>query len=474
MNEDVIYSFLVSSNPYVELFKQSMPLVIAAVLLYLHYQRRISALETILYAFSMEAYTMLSVGPTFTATFFVGIVFMLEQGHRLVTGRLEIQRRYLLLLLLPALSNVVIFLLVQLYKDPFYYPPGKQGAFYLRPFYFYVKTYLPLFAIGAKLVQEREVLSFEVFTRTMKKIARYSFVIVALQVISIYVVRNVSLGEVLGLQHRYLIEQSGSFLKLRVQALFGEPKVYSAFISLCVPLFMRDREYRLAALCVLMGILTVSQTFWINMLSALFTYLVFGHLHSARSKILSTMGLVIGVFMVVAACKEYFIKLYAQNQQSGIYQLVLKRSVYRYDTQFWQKDNVFLGMPLQRDMELPVVDFFRDEPYLLLSGYGAGNSTFIPARYFFGQLNYEYRLNGVGGHNLNMRWFYILAEFGIFSLICFFVVLTRTYPGISLFESSYFAFVWVCFFFSQIDLFLIITALVCAYKNTDTYGTVPG
>jgi hypothetical protein len=477
MNEDVIYSVLTSSNPYVEFFKQSMPLLIALVLLYLHYQRRINALETVLYAFATEAYTMLSVGPTFTATFFVSIAFMFDQAHRLFTNRLEIQRKYLLLLLIPALSNVVIFLLIQIYKDPFYYPPGKQSAFYIRPIYFYFKTYLPLFAIAGKIVQEREELSFEGFAQTMKKIARFSFAIATLQIIAIYVFHSEQLGEVLGLQHRYLLEQSVSTFSLRVQALFAEPKVFSAFLALCIPLFMRDREYRWAALALLMGLLTVSQTFWIDLLCAVGIWFIFGRLQTARLKILSTMGLLIGMFMLVAASKEYFIKLYAKNQQNSMYQLVFKRSVYRYDNEIWQKDNIFLGMPLQRDMELPVVDFFRDEPYLLFSGYGAGNSTFIPAKYFLGQMNYEYRLNGVGGHNLNMRWFYIVAEFGIFSLFCFFVILTQTHVDIKRFESSYLAFVWVCFFFSQIDLFLIIVAMVCAYKpepNTEQHGVVFG
>ncbi|PWV48817.1 hypothetical protein [Chitinophaga sp. S165] len=460
---DTIYDILVSSNIYVEVFKETMPLVIAGALLHLHYKNRITALEAILYAFATEAYTMLRVGPTFTATFFVSIAFMFEQLHLLIKGQIYVHRKYLLLLILPALSSFAIFLIVQLYKDPFYYPPGKQTAFYLRPVYFYVKTYLPLFAIGAKILQDKEQITFDFFSGVMKKIAKFSFVIAILQIFCQIILRNETLGEILGLQRRYMIEASTFVFSVRVQALFGEPKVFSAFLSLCIPLFMRDKEYRMAALAIVMGILTVSQTFWINMLSATLVFMLVSGIASTRLKIASTLGIIIGLFLIIAESKEYFIKLYAKNQNSTMYQLVFKRSVYRYDNEIWQKNNVILGMPLQRDMELPVVDFFKDQPYLLLSGYGAGNSTFIPAQYFFGQMNYENRLNGIGGHNLNMRWFYILAEFGIFSLFIFFFILTQTKPGILPFESSYFAFIWVCFFFSQIDLFLIITALLCAY-----------
>jgi hypothetical protein len=464
---DSIFDTLVSSNVYVETFKESMPLIVAGMLLHLHYNNRITALEAILYAYATEAYTMLKIGPTFTATFFVGIAFMVEQGHQLIKGQIQIQKRYLVLLLLPALSNFVIFLIVLLYKDPFYYPPGKQAAFYLRPLYFYIKNYLPLFAIGAKIIQEKERLSFEFFSEVMKSIAKFSCFVAIVQIVTLYIFHNETLSEIIGLQHRYLLEASTSAFSLRVQALFGEPKMFSAFLSLCIPLFMKDKEYKMAALAMLIGILTVSQTFWINIISAGITFLLVSGLPTTRMKIAGTMGVIIGVFLLIAASKEYFIKLYAQNQHNTMYQLVFKRSVYRYDNEFWQKNNIILGMPLQRDMELPVVDFLKDQPFLLLSGYGAGNSTFIPAKYFFGQMNYEYRLNGIGGHNLNMRWFYILAEFGIFSLIMFFSILTFTRPDISPFQSSYFAFVWVCFFFCQIDLFLIVTALLSAYNKDE-------
>lgn len=461
--DNSIYNLLVSSNPYVEVFKETMPVLIAGMLLHLHYKGRITALETLLYAFSTEAYTMLKIGPTFTATFFVSVAFTIEQLHYLIRGHIYIHRRYLLLLVLPAISSFIIFFIVQLYKDPFYYPPGKQSAFYMRPVYFYIKTYLPLFAIGAKLLQDKEQLSFEYYTGVMKKIAKFSFVIAGLQIICQFLIHNDSLGEILGMQHRYMLESSTSVFSMRVQALFGEPKVFSAFLSVSLPLFVRSKEYKMAVLSILMGLLTVSQTFWINMLSAGITFLLVGRMQSTRLKIVSTLGIIISLFLIVNESKNYFIKLYAKNQNNAMYQLVFKRSVYRYDNEIWQKDNVVMGMPLQRDMELPVVDFLRDQPYLLLTGYGAGNSTFIPAQYFFGQMNYESRLNGVGGHNLNMRWFYILAEFGIFSLIIFFSILTYTRKNIPVFQSSYFAFIWVCFFFSQIDLFLIITALLCAH-----------
>ena len=459
------YSSLQSSNLFVECFKESMPLVIATLLLWLYYNKRISIIDTLLYAFASEAYTMLVIGPTFTAAFFVGIFIFVEQAHQLFTGRQYIRKEYLFLLILPLLSNIVVFLITQFYKDPFSYPGGKLFAFYTKPIYFYIKTYLPLFAIGAKIVQEREQLSFEKFAGSIKKIAVISCGIAFVQIAVQLIFQNAALSELLGLQSRYLLQEINGPLGLRVQALFGEPKVFSAFLSLALPLFMKDRNYKAATLIFVMGVLTSSQTFWINILAGGLLFLCLPTLLPVRWKIISTLGIIVGIFLAISASKEYFLKQYMANRNQPIYRLLLERSVYRYDNQVWTKNNIIFGIPLQRDLELPVVDFLRNEPYLLISGYGAGNSTFIPPSYFFGQVIYQNRLAGIGGQNLNMRWFFILAEFGAVSLFFFFMILTRTGRGTPPFQRSYLAYIAVCFFFSQIDLFLIIVALLCAYNN---------
>ncbi|MCW3467875.1 hypothetical protein [Chitinophaga nivalis] len=462
------YSLLISDNFYVECFREIMPLVIAIILLYLYYKNRITIIDTLLYAFASEAYTMLFIGPTFTASFFVGMVFFVDQAHQLVTGKLTIRKDYFILLILPLLSHCAVFLITQFYKDPFYYPGSKLYIFYSKPLYFYIKNYLPLFAIGSKIVQEMDRLSFEGFLNSIKKIAGISCGIAMLQVFVQLTFRNIALSEILGLQHRYLLQQINGPLGLRVQALFSEPKIFSAFLSLAIPLFARDRNYRMVAFAIFTGILTSSQTFWINMLAAVLVFIALPRIPSVRFKILGTLGIIIGLFLVVESSKEFFLQQYMANRHQKFYQLLFERSAYRYDhNEVWGKSNIVMGIPLQRDMELPVVDFLRHEPYLLLSGYGAGNSTFIPPNYFFGQINYENRVSGVGGHNLNMRWFFILAEFGIVSLVFFFLILTKATPHITFFQRNYLAFVAVCFFFSQIDLILVMTALLAAYGRQE-------
>lgn len=458
---DIITEYLTSQNRFIEYFRESVPVIFAGGLLYNYYKGRITALETILYAFATEAYNMIMIGPTLTATFFISMVFMLEQFHNLFTGKLRIKQRYLLLLVLPLLSSLAVFFVIQLFKNPFYYPPGKMLSFYMRPFYFYFKTYLPLFALGTRILQEKNEMSLDHFYGLMKKIAKVSMVLCVLQIISQLGLKSIEAGEILGLQRRYMLEQSASLFSLRLQASFSEPKIYSAFLSLCIPLFLKDRQYLYAFLSFLLGVLTISQTFYINLLAGGIIFLMIGKIHSVRVKVFATLGIVIGLFALISGSKEYFFKLYMKNQGDPVYDIIFKRSVNRYDNyDIYQKDNVVWGMPLQRDMELPVVDFLRHEPYLLITGYGPGNSTFIPSEYFYGQVNYDDHVAGNGSHNLNMRWFYLAAEFGILALIIIFSIFTQAQPGITTFQGSYLGYAWVCFFFSQIDLLLVITALL--------------
>ncbi|MFB6457185.1 hypothetical protein ACE38W_18075 [Chitinophaga sp. Hz27] len=453
---------LKSSNLLVEIFKEMMPLIIAATLLFLYYKKRINIVETFLYAFASEAYTMISVGPTFTASFFVSAFIMVEQLHQLFTGRLYIRNSYLWLLLMPLILQVSVMMIAAFYKNPFEWS-GSGTSFYLRPIYFYLKTYIPMFSIGSKIVQDRHSLSFEAFTNTMMRIAVFSCWIGVIQLFVLVIMKNQILGQLLGLQERYMVQQINGPLGIRIQAFFAEPKVFSAFMSITIPIFLHNRKYRYAIWAFVMATITSSQTFWTNILSAAIVFLLLSRWPVVRMKILASLGIIVALFMFVAGMKDVMMKLYLKNRNQPIYQMLLQRSVDRYDTKFWQQDNVYLGIPLQRDMELPVVNFLEDNPYLLVTGYGPGNSMFIPGSYFNGNLRYENRFEGVGGHNLNMRWFYVLAEYGLVGLSFIFWLVTRTRPGLSQFQKNYLAFIAVCFFFSQIDLFLLMTSLLCVY-----------
>ncbi|RBL91367.1 hypothetical protein DF182_01720 [Chitinophaga flava] len=437
-----------------------MPLVIATVLLTAYYRKRINILEMLLYAFATEAYTVMTIGPTFNASFFIALFISIDQCYQVLSGRQPIRQEYLFVLVFPLISQILVMMVTQLYEDPFSIQ-GSTTSYYLRPLYFYLKNYIPLLAIGARILRERDTISFEQMLATMKKIALFACALGVVQLFVQLVLKNDILSELLGLQQRYMLEDINGLLGVRVQALFGEPKVFCAFLSLTIPVFLRDREYKSAFLVFLMAAQTSSQTFWINLFAAFIVFVLLKPIYRVRFKILASLSLIVGLFLLIASAKDFLMKYYLENRDQPVARMLLERSVSRYDTQYWQEDNQVLGIPLQRDMELPIVDFLKDHPYLLLTGYGPGNSSFIPSQYFSGQLRYMNAMEGVGGHNLNMRWFYILAEFGIFGLIFFFLLLTRVEREIPLFQRNYLVYISVCFFFSQIDLFLLIVALLC-------------
>lgn len=476
---DEVYSSYYSQYPGVEVFREAMPLVLAGLILYYYYRGKISIVETLLYTFATEAYCMLAIGPTFNTTLIVGAVFTLEMVHRLLTGRLYIRRGYLLLLVLPLFSSLAVFLFVSFGKNVFAYPGGSRVDFYLRPLYFYLKTYLPLFAIGAKIAEDRASLTFSSFSRAVRRITRVSCFIALLQLLIVHGTHNHALAQVFGLQERYLLEQQGEAIQLRVQALFAEPKTFSAFLALAIPLLLRNRSYALAIFATITGILTISQTFWTDLGAFAVVFFLLSRLRPLRLQIWVGLAAMIGLFMLISGSTQYLFNQYMANQQNPLYKLLFERSVSRYDVYDQGKENVILGLPLQEDLEFPVVRFLTDNPDLLLTGYGPGNSTFIPPDYFYGTQSYEFRVSGRGATNLNMRWLYLAAEFGLPVFCCFFVVLTRVRRNLPRFEQNYFGSIWICLFFSQIDIFFIIVALLSCYQpapleQTSRYEYLPG
>lgn len=461
------YSAYQSLNLGVEIFRETMPFIVAAVLLYFYYRRKINIIEVLIYAIATEAYTAIVIGPTFNATFFISIFFLLEYIYIVLMRSIAIKLKYLILLLLPLISSIAVFFLVIFYEDCFYYPGDNKLAFYLRPVYFYLKTLLPLFAIGGKIVMDRNELSFDNFFATIKNVAKISCIIAVVQIAAELIFNSNDLGEFLGMQRRYLDQYANEVFSLRVQALFAEPKHFSAFMVLSLPVLLKDKEYKWACVAFIMGILSISQTFWINLLCASVVFFLLYKIQNVRLKIVTTLTIIVAIFLTIASFKEFFFNAYLDNPDSFLSKLIVERAVTRYDIQDVGRNNVILGLPLQQDLEIPVVNFFADNNHLLISGYGAGNSTFIPPDYFYGQIMYQNRLAGIGGNTLTMRWFYIIAEFGILSFILYFIILTARSKFVTSFQNNYLSFVWISFFFSQIDIVFIITVMLSAYAGKE-------
>jgi hypothetical protein len=457
------YQLYYSQYLWVEVIREILPVLIASGLLYGYYKGSISVLEVLLYAFATETFNMLVVGPTFNATLLISIAFLAEMAHRILTQKVYIRKDYLFLLLLPLISSLLVLVLVDSGKVTYTFADGKSTDLLLRPLYFYLKTFLPLFAIGAKIALDRERISFDLFFHIIKRIATWSCSIALLQILVVLVTHNHALAQLLGLQERYLSEDADGGIPLRVQAFFSEPKTFGAFLALSIPVLVRDKKWIMGSLCMILGILTQSQTFWTDLGSLAVIFGLFKSWQNLRLQVLGGLGVMILLFLGIAGSTAIVFSQYQSNQNNPFIKLVLERSVSRYDPYGFGKKNVIMGIPLQEDLEFPVYEFMQDHPVLFLTGYGPGNSAFISPEYFYGTQSYDLHVAGVGGTNLNMRWLYMAFEFGIPSFICFFWVLTRINPRLGKFERNYFAGIWVCLFFSQIDLVFLCVALLSYY-----------
>jgi hypothetical protein len=344
-----------------------------------------------------------------------------------------------------------------LYPDIFFYPSGKL-IFYVKPIIFYLKTYLPIVCIGSRLIKEKLYLND--FYLAIEKVSKFSLIISLLQIIAIMGINSKELGEVLGLKRPYLEQYANSFWKLRNQAFFFEPKFYASFIAISLPIFYKNKKFFLLTASIVVGFLTMSQTFITNLIGMWLIFIVFKNVKNIRRKIIMALSVFIVFFYMILLLKDQMVNLYINNSENPVFQIFAERAFERYDLNETGKESIVLGLPLQEDLELPIFKFLSDHPIFILTGYGPGNSTFIKPQYFYGQPNYYSHLAGIGGTNINMRWFYIIAEFGFFGFLFFFIFLLPKNQLVSLFNKNFYSYIWVCFFFSQIDIIFLITAIL--------------
>jgi hypothetical protein len=454
-----------SQNILVEISRELFPIIFTIILIYLYYRKKINVIDVLLYSFASEAYSITSIGPTITSAFFISFLFF---GQELISIKKQvIKPKYLLLMLLPLISSVAVFVYIFFIKDVFTYPGGNKTLFLLRPVYFYLKTYLPLFAIGAVIVKQRHTISFEDFISTIKTIAKVSCIIGLTQITIHYIFNSVDLDEFLGLQHRYVVQDADGGVSLRIQAFFTEPKYLSAFMAISIPIFMRDKSYKWVLFCFFIAILTKSQTFWVNIISAGIIFILLKNVKKFRAKILTAISFIFLFFLTVSSLKGILIEQYLEHQDNVLLQTIAERAIARYDSKDLQTigENEFLGMPLQTDSDLPVVRFFTDHPDMLLIGYGAANSAFLPPEYFLGDhVGYQNPLTGTSSNTIDMRWMYMIYEFGLIAFIIYFIVLTGVKKNVPRFELNYYAFIWLCFFFCRIDILFLIVVIFSCYQ----------
>ncbi|NID11664.1 hypothetical protein [Fibrivirga algicola] len=265
------------------------------------------------------------------------------------------------------------------------------------------------------------------------------------------------INELVGNKSRYIFQLPNGLPIVRISALFSEPKSLAAFLGLALPILVNRRSYGKCLIVILAGILTLSQTFIIVCIVALISYCVYKTTKNTKSTVFIGILFVWGSLFAVATFKDNMVESSLKYTNSIAFALTLERALDRYQEAktMTGEDSQLGGIPLQQDLEWPVVKFLRDRPLTLLTGYGPGNSMFLQPKYFEEVYSFEQHKEGLLSNHMNMRWFFYTAEFGLPIFLLFIWILTSV-PHHHQFTNFFYSFLWLCFFFNEIDLIIVI------------------
>lgn len=448
----------------ISLFYSFISILISAYLIFLYYNDRLTVLEIIVISFCCQAYEVSFIGPTITPYFFISTYLLLKFLKDFILSSIRIKYTYLFLFILPLFSSLYAVTYHSVSFNTFYNIPISKFFFYTKPIFFYIKNYLPFFVNSYYIYKDKKVLNVLYFYNLIVRVALISCILAFFQILTSISTSNGLLTEILGVKKRYMFELPSGLSFVRVSAFFLEPKHFSAFLGLSLPILLKNREYFKSALVITTGFLTMSQTFTIEIVLYILIFVLLKRLLSLRFLVMLTIFIVICLSATIYNSREILIQSAITNKNNPIFIILADRFVSRYDgTISMAEDSDLGGLPFQQDLELPVFRFIYDNPIALITGYGPGNSSFLPPRYFEGLWSYEAQLSGTRSNHMNLRWFFYVSEFGLPIFVALFLILTTV--GCGKFEKLYYAFLWSCFFFNEIDMILVAFYVILNQKK---------
>nr|WP_294943013.1 hypothetical protein [uncultured Mucilaginibacter sp.] len=439
----------------------SLECVIVTVLLFwLYNKRKIGAIEMIFYAIACSTFVISFISSTITPLFFVTTYFFISEATALIKGKLKLSSPIFMLLCLPFLSSIVISVLVLFDVNVFDGGNPPIWRIYYDALFFYVKFFLPLVFLGTKIYREAKIHDSAYFFSIIKKIAIISCYIGLFQLLVSSATSNALLLRVIGMRAQYLMYTANDVDAgtARISAFFIEPKTLASFLICSFPLFLKDGKVIPILIIILVGLLTASQTFLIGIIVIGIVFFLIKRIRNIRLNILFVLVSIFLMLYSVSMLKVALFDFYIAHSDNYVVNLVLSRAIERYDVNnINATDTQVAGLPLQKDSELPVYQFFQDRPLLYLTGYGLKNGGYIPVDYFVYNIEGSRQI-GTLTYNLDMRWFYFICEFGIVIFFIWLYYFTKPFNPtiISAFESKYYAFLLAFLFFNGVELFVII------------------
>jgi hypothetical protein len=419
-------------------------------------------LHLLFISFALRYFSIPFIGPTIDVMYLFCLAVGALEVISFLSGKIKLAGSKLFLFALPFIL-FPLFLIVYSIQNNHYLDNLNPIAWYIKTSASYIKTFLPYFMIGVVIKRYAHSIDVDDLFRTILKIANYSCILALVQFIAFILLYNHNiLLQILGLNGAYNYQYgTGGINLVRVQAFFYEPKSFAAFLGLSLPIAIYFNQRKKALLFLAVGFLTLSQTFFVILLGALIVFVLLKNIQNIRLSVFWSITLIVAFFFSVSSLKNYLLEKYATQEETIAYKIFLDRAFQRYSLD--EEDNELMGIPLQPDIELPAVNFLRDNQLFLLTGFGPGNYNTIPFKYFISQWNIDAIERGTFKGHFDMGWIYLIAEFGLlFFLVIFFVLTGIKHSG---FESKFYAFLWLIFFFHRIDFLLVAFFCLLFYKN---------
>lgn len=438
-------------------------LVSVLVVRYLKANREIVGLLFI--AFALRYYAIPFIGPTIDVMYLFAVFVSCLELVGFLSGRIRLDKRLVALFGVPFVL-FALFLGVYVFQSNQYLHEFNPVFWYIKTCANYLKNFGPYFMLGVAVWRNAGRIDLNETCFTIYNIAKVSCIVALIQLLCFTIFYQSDLFlEVIGLRgaHNYQFSL-GSINLVRVQAFFYEPKSLAAFLGMSVPVAFYLGKKRSIFLFLLVGFLTVSQTFIVILLAAFILFILLKKVQSVRLAILFGVTIIIGVFLSISFLKDYLLEKYATQEETIAYKIFLDRALQRYSGDDSQESQELFGIPLQPDIELPAVNFLKDNKAFLLTGFGSGNYNTLPLKYFVSEWNIDALEQGTFKGHFDMGWIYLVAEFGaVFFLIVFFGLTEVKNTG---FASRFYSFLWLVFFFHRIDFLLIAFFCLISYKSS--------
>jgi hypothetical protein len=439
-------------------------LVAVLVLVYKYLKANESIVVLLFAAFALRYFSIPIVGPTIDVLYLFSLSVTCFELVSFLSNRTKVSASKLALFVLP-IAFFFAYLFVYEFQNNQYLGKFNRLFWYTKTTLNYFKTFLPYFLVGMAVKRQINKIRFEKVYRSIYRIAKISCWIALVQLLCFIVLYNHSaLLAIIGLKGGHDYQYNAGLINLvRLQAFFYEPKSLAAFLGLATPVAIHVGNKKSVLLFLVVGFLTLSQTFIVILLAALIVFLLLRKINTVRSTIVCSITIIVGFFFSISTLKNYLLENYATQEETIAYKIFLDRAFQRYTLDDLDENRELFGIPLQPDIELPAVNFLRDNKIFFLTGFGPGNYNLIPFKYFISQWNITAIEEGNFKGHFDMGWLYLVAEFGVFFFCIVFISLTKTKARG--FDAKFYAFLWLIFFFHRIDFLLIAFFCLLFYKN---------